>query len=156
MEPLKIDDNSGAHKAQDAAPTPAAPLKKKETYEPLAWGVFHNFARLYETPDLWAMDQTDQWAIKASKLFKGNSKIEWSDKLASIVLAFENESAPCNYDINLSDMAFKTFVESHMDWYKLVLVTSYEGEFTRNPDDIIVNLLKRGWIDQDGFDGKYD
>jgi len=53
-------------------------------------------------------------------------------------------------------MAFKTFVESHLDWYKLVLVVSYEGEFTKNPDDIIVNLLKRGRIDQDGFDGKYD
>lgn len=53
-------------------------------------------------------------------------------------------------------MAFKTFVESHMDRYKLILVVTFEGEYTRNPDDIIVNLLKRGRIDQDGFDGKYD
>jgi len=43
-----------------------------------------------------------------------------------------------------------------MDRYKLILVATFEGEYTRNPDDIIVNLLKWGRIDQDGFDGKYD
>jgi len=60
-------------------------------------------------------DITDKWAIKMALNFKKGSKIEWSNELGSIALEFENESAPCNYDINHSGMAFKTFVESHID-----------------------------------------
>lgn len=89
-------------------------------------------------------------------MFKKGNKIEWNDNLASIVLEFENESAPCNYDINHSGMAFKTFVESHLDRYKLVYVVTYEGQYTSNPDEILIDLLKKGKFDKDNFNGNYD
>jgi hypothetical protein len=80
-------------------------------------------------------------------LFKKGSKISWDDKLASIVLDFENESSPCNYDINHEGMAFKTFVQSHVDRYKLIYVVSWEGAYNSTADQILVDLLKNAKFD---------
>lgn len=128
----------------------------KGNYKTISREIFHHYSRLAEDPDQWIKDVTDQWAIKGANLFKKGSKIEWNDQLASIVLEFENESAPCNYDINHSGMAFKTFVESHLDRYKLVYVVTYEGQYTGNADEILVDLLKKGKFDKDNFEGNYD
>lgn len=128
----------------------------KGNYKTISREIFHHYSRLAEDPDQWIKDVNDQWAIKGANLFKKGSKIEWNDQLASIVLEFENESAPCNYDINHSGMAFKTFVESHLDRYKLVYVVTYEGQYTGNADEILVDLLKKGKFDKDNFEGNYD
>ena len=83
-------------------------------------------------------------------------KIEYSKPLTEIALAFENESSPCNYDINVEGDSLVTFFESHTDRYQKALLVSYEGEYTENADDILLDLLKNGKIDQDGFNGNYD
>jgi hypothetical protein len=84
------------------------------------------------------------------------SKIAWSDTLASIVLEFENEAAPCNYDINHSGMSFKNFVASHIDRYHQVYVIAYDGPYTDDADKILIHLLKKHKFDADNFNGKYD
>lgn len=35
-------------------------------------------------------------------------------------------------------------------------MVSYEGEYTFHPEDIIISQLKRGRIDPDLYEGKYD
>lgn len=137
------------------------PVEKKEapkqgSYQTISKEIFHHYSRLSEDPDQWVKDIDDQWAIKGANLFKKGKKIEWSDNLASIILEFENESAPCNYDINHSGMAFKTFVQSHVDRYHMIYVITYEGPYTDNADEILIDLLKKGKFDQDNFNGNYD
>ena len=66
----------------------------KGNYKTISREIFHHYSRLAEDPDQCIKDVNDQWAIKGANLFKKGSKIEWNDQLASIVLEFENESAP--------------------------------------------------------------
>jgi hypothetical protein len=141
-----VDDDSGAEKSPD---------QKRDSYGDLAMEIFHSYARLCEDPDKWAADQDDPWAKKISKQFKRH-KIKFSQEITEIALAFENESAPCNYDINQSGDSLKSFFEHHVDRYKKALLVSYEGEYDPNPDIVLIDLLKRGVIDQDAFDGHYD
>ena len=140
-----VDDDSGAEKDTG----------EPDSYGDLAQEIFQSYARLCEDPDKWAADQKDPWAIKISKQFKSH-KIKFSQDLTEIALAFENESAPCNYDINKSGDSLKSFFEHHVDRYKKALLVSYEGEYDTDPNIVLIDLLKRGVIDQDAFDGHYD
>ncbi len=139
------DDDSGAEKDTG----------KPDDYGDLAMEIFHSYSRLCEDPDKWAADQEDPWAKKIAKQFKGH-KIAWSKDLTEIALVFENESAPCNYDINQDGDSLTSFFKIHVDRFKKALLVSYEGEYDPNPDKVLIGLMKRNAFDQDAFVGNYD
>lgn len=105
---------------------------------------------------MWSEDVNDYKAIQQARLFKGDKEIKWDQQLANIAIAFEKESSPCNSRLNKKGQQFEQFVRAHVDRFEMIYVVSYEGEYTFHPEDIIISLLKKGRIDPDLYEGKYD
>lgn len=81
--------------------------------------------------------------------------IEWSENLAAIALAFENEASPCDSPVNKKGESLMVFALNYIEDYEALHMLSYEGPFTNNPKDIIMDQLKRGRFDEDQFNGKF-
>lgn len=155
------DDNSGVEKAEEEKPadTPDAPKeekveKKKESFEKLSNNLFESFERLAEDPQFWAKDVKSTWAKKAAHQFKPH-KIQRSEALTQIALDFENESAPCNYDVDQSGYSLKTSFETEVDRYHSAYLVSYHGPYHSDESLVLVDLLENGRIDKSVMEGKY-
>ncbi len=83
------------------------------------------------------------------------SSIEWSDNLAAIALAFENEAAPCDSPVNKKGESLMVYALNYIEDYEALHMLSFEGPFTSNPKDVIMDQLKRGRFDEDQFTGKF-
>jgi len=89
-----------------------------------------------------------------ARKFKSVS-IEWSENLAAIALAFENEAAPCDSATNKKGESLMVFALNYIEDYEGLHMLSFEGPYTSNPKDVIIDQLKRGRFDEDQFNGKF-
>lgn len=77
-------------------------------------------------------------AREEAKKFK-SVNIEWSENLAAIALAFENEAAPCDSPVNKKGESLMVYALNYIEDYEALHLLSYEGPFTQNPKDIIID-----------------
>jgi len=68
-------------------------------------------------------------AREEAKKFK-SVNIEWSENLAAIALAFENEAAPCDSPVNKKGESLMVYALNYIEDYEALHLLSYEGPFT--------------------------
>ena len=68
-------------------------------------------------------------------------EIEFTQTLSAIAQQWVDESAPCNYDINFAGQSLEFFFVNEVDRFKQAYFISYEGQYTRDPNDVITYLL---------------
>ena len=119
-----------------AANLPPAPAPADQTYETITRQVFSSYAMLAGDKKEWLEGQTDQTVMKQADKFK-QVDIKWNDNLAALALAFENEAAPCDHELNADGDSLLMFVLDNLDDYEQLHMVSYEGPYTTDPKEII-------------------
>jgi len=69
--------------------------------------------------------------------------IQWSDDLAALALNFNNEAAPCDAEVNKAGDSLLMYVLDNIDDYDELHMVSYEGPYTPDPKDVIIDQLKK-------------
>lgn len=91
-----------------------------------------------------------------TKRIEPGTTVVWSDDLASVILEFSNEAAPCNSFKNRAGQSFEEFLKSRLETYKIVLSITFEVAYTASPYEIIGQQLVKGKFDSDMFLGNYE
>lgn len=112
------------------------------------------FERMSEDPEIWKKDVKDMYAINEAKKFK-HIKMAVSKELINIALSYANDAGPCNQDINYSGQTLKKFTEAHMTRFKSLYFIDYKGPYNRDPNIVLVNLLKANKFTPDIMNGLY-
>lgn len=116
--------------------------------------MFTSYKILANDKNEWLEGITDIQIREEARKFKSVS-IEWSENLAAIALAFENEAAPCDSPLNKKGESLMVYSLNYIEDYEALHMVSYEGPYSANPKDVITDLLKRKRFDEDEFNGKY-
>jgi hypothetical protein len=117
--------------------------------------VFNSYLELIDDPQAWGQG-IDSGAHKFVDQFSKGKTITWSDRLAAIATEFENESAPCNDEENIEGESLFTYFYEKVDDFDKAHLVSYEGKYSDNPKDILIDQLKKGRFDKDQFSGAFN
>jgi hypothetical protein len=129
--------------------------KEDKTYETIARKVFTSYKLLSGDNVEWLEGITDMKIKEEARKFKSGT-IEWSENLAAIALAFENEASPCDSPVNKKGESLMVFALNYIDEYEALHMLSFEGPYTSNPKDILMDQLRRSRFDEGQFNGKFE
>lgn len=115
--------------------------KEDKTYETIARKVFTSYKILAGDKAEWLEGVTDMKIREEARKFK-SVNIEWSENLAAIALAFENEAAPCDSPVNKKGESLMVFALNYIDDYEALHMLSFEGPYTSNPKDVLMDQLR--------------
>ena len=145
-----VDDDSGAERSQQETPT-----ESSDTYDQLAKALGERWSMMVGNPRSWANDIHDEDAIMETREVSPH-KITVNDDLRWIAGQWEAESSPCNYDVNWDGSSLENFFRGSVERFKQAYFLSYEGEYTKNADEIITKLLAKEEVDRSALLGVYD
>jgi hypothetical protein len=129
--------------------------KEDKTYETISRKVFNSYKILAGDNAEWIEGVSDMKVRTEAKKFKSVS-IEWSENLAAIALAFENEAAPCDAPTNKKGESLMVFALNYIEDYEALHMISYEGPYSSNPKDVLIDIIKKNRFDEDQQNGKFE